>query len=122
MVKLLLDENLSPSIAVALRQEGHDVVHVRDRGLLDTDDPVILEEAFSEDRVVVTVNVRDFRRFAAAREIHAGVVCVEDGGLLRAEQLELVRRVIVAVQAKGDLVNRILTVRLDGEFVIEELP
>jgi predicted nuclease of predicted toxin-antitoxin system len=52
--KLLLDENLSPSIAVALRKEGLDVVHVRDRGMNAATDAAILEKAFEEDRIVVT--------------------------------------------------------------------
>ncbi len=122
MIRLLLDENLSPGVARILREEGRDVVHVRDRGLLGVSDAEVLERGFAEDRVLVTANVADFRKLAQSRELHAGIVFVVDGGLLRDEQLEVLRRVIEAIEQEGELVNRVLTVRLDGGFVIEEIP
>lgn len=60
--KLLLDENLSPSIAVTLTREGYDVVHVRDRGLLQATDAQVFARAFDEDRIVVTFNCEDFKK------------------------------------------------------------
>jgi len=48
--KLLIDENLSPNVAVTLRQEGMDVVHVRDRGMNGASDAQV---AFREDRIPV---------------------------------------------------------------------
>jgi predicted nuclease of predicted toxin-antitoxin system len=44
-VKLLLDENLSPAAAVALRADGIDAYHVRDRGILGATDQELLERA-----------------------------------------------------------------------------
>lgn len=122
MVKLLLDENISPRAAIDLRADGHDVVHLRERGRLGIADPEVLELAFGEDRVLVTANVGDFRKLAAARDLHAGIILLLDGGLRRDEQLEVLRRVTVALEADCDLVNRALTVALDGGFSIEELP
>lgn len=120
-MKLLLDENQSARVAVELRSEGHDVVHLRERGRLGRSDPEVLDLAFAEDRVLVTANVGDFRKLAGAREIHAGIVLVLDGGLRRDEQLEVLRRVLVALRTEPALVNRVLTVALDGGFTIEEL-
>lgn len=122
MVKLLLDENLSPRVAIELRADGHDAVHLRERGRLGIADPEVLELAFAEDRVLVTANVADFRKLAAARDLHAGIVLLLDGGLRRDEQLEVLRRVMVALEGDDDLVNRLLTVALDGGFSIEEVP
>jgi predicted nuclease of predicted toxin-antitoxin system len=122
VVKLLLDENLSPASAAALRADGEDVVHVRERGLLGSTDRDVLDRAFDEDRVLVTANIGDFRKLVAARELHAGVVLVLDAGLRRDEQLEVLRRVIAELKAIGDLTNRALTVELDGGFHIEEVP
>lgn len=45
-----------------------------------------------------------------------------DGGPLRDEQLELLERVIETVTQHGDMTNVVLTVRIDGELEIEELP
>ena len=122
-VKLLLDENLSPWVAETLRKEdGLDAVHVRDRALLDADDRVILDRAYAEDRIVVTCNVDDFVRFAQARELHPGMILVEDGDLLRPEQIQVVRRAVVVLQGERDLVNRVLRIWLDGKTVFEEIP
>lgn len=122
MVKLLLDENISPRAAIDLRADGHDVVHLRERGRLGIADPEVLELAFGEDRILVTANVSDFRKLAAARDIHAGIILLLDGGLRRDEQIDVLRRVMVALEADDDLVNRALTVALDGGFSIEVLP
>ena len=61
-MKLLLDEMLSPAIAMELRARGHDVESVAgqpDRESLS--DPEVLELARAEHRAVVTNNLRDFR-------------------------------------------------------------
>jgi predicted nuclease of predicted toxin-antitoxin system len=121
-VKLLLDENLSPKVAEAIRNEdGIDACGVRDRGLLEATDAEVLERAFAEDRVLVTKNVADFVKLARAREIHAGIVLLEHGGLLRDEQLPLMRRVIAAIRDE-DMANRVLWVAEDGTMRFEEVP
>jgi hypothetical protein len=78
-VKALLDEQLSPAIAELLRKRGHDVQAVGERAdLAGQPDQVILETAATEDMVVITNNVKDFRPLAAERlargETHAGLI------------------------------------------------
>lgn len=80
-MKALLDEQLSPRIAVLLRDRGHDVQAVVERrDLAGRSDRVILEVAVVEERVVITNNVRDFRPLAAERlargESHAGLILI----------------------------------------------
>jgi predicted nuclease of predicted toxin-antitoxin system len=107
---------------VILQGEGIDICHVRERGLLAALDPEVLDRAFAEDRILVTVNVGDFVKLARAREVHAGIVAVESGGLLRDEQLELVRRVIETLRSQSDMVNRVLRVAADLTMTIEDVP
>lgn len=58
--KFLIDECLSPVVAVALIADGIDVYHVRDRGILGATDAELIERAYEEDRILVTSNVDDF--------------------------------------------------------------
>ena len=65
-MKALLDEQLSPHIAVLLRQAGLDVIAVAERAeLVGSNDRAIFEVASSEGRAVVTNNIKDFRPLAA---------------------------------------------------------
>lgn len=79
-MKLLLDEMISWRIAVELRARGHDVLAVkRDRLELEQQpDGTVLGAAGSEQRAVVTNNVRDFRvaheRVVARGDAHFGVI------------------------------------------------
>jgi len=124
-VKLLLDENLSPAVAVALCREGVDAAHVRDRGLTGATDPEVLTRAYEEDRILVTANVADFDALARATDLHAGIVFVEDGDLMRDEQSELLRRVVAAIEAEydagRDMVNRVVRVSRSTGPTFEDL-
>ena len=80
-MKALLDEQLSPQIAVLFREAGYDVVAVVERvDLVGSIDSTILEVATSEGRAVVTNNIKDFRPLAAERlaqgRTHGGLILV----------------------------------------------
>lgn len=121
-MKLLLDENISPRVAEELRRDGLDVCGVRDRGLLEAPDHAVLEWAFLDDRILVTKNVGDFEKLASARELHAGIVFLEDGDLDRSAQLSTLRRVVDLLRGERDLINRVLRVFLDGTIRFDDLP
>ena len=124
--KFLLDENLSPAIALTLTREGSDVVHVRDRGLLHAADVDVFARALQEDRILVTSDCDDFTKLARGAAVHAGLVFFEDGGLLRADQLRLAREALAIVSAElaagRDLVNRVLRIWSNSSYVFESLP
>jgi hypothetical protein len=67
-VKALVDEQLSPQTAVLLREAGYDVVAVADRDdLVGRSDRVVLEVAATEERAVITNNIKDFRPLSGER-------------------------------------------------------
>lgn len=55
-MRFLVDNNLSPLLAESLKAAGHDAVHVRDFRMEAATDLVILDQARSEDRVLVSAD------------------------------------------------------------------
>jgi len=87
-VRLLLDEHFSYLIAQALRADGYDVQAASELGLAGTPDERLLEIATQMHCVLVTNNVRDFmmieREWAAAGEVHQGIIYTDDSSVSRA--------------------------------------
>jgi predicted nuclease of predicted toxin-antitoxin system len=81
-VRLLLDANLSPrGVATPLRSAGHDILSLAaDPAFEGLDDPLVLELAATEQRILVTRNSRDFaplaREWAEASRPHAGLILI----------------------------------------------
>ncbi|MEC4984305.1 MAG: DUF5615 family PIN-like protein [Oscillatoria sp. PMC 1068.18] len=126
-MKFLIDEDLSPTVARFLCEELFlDAVAVRDRGLLSATDYQVLEYALKEERIVITANVRDFERFARAFTVHAGIVFLLEGDLLRHQQIAIVREAIEAIETLletgEDMINRVLYISGDGTKSFEILP
>jgi predicted nuclease of predicted toxin-antitoxin system len=55
-VKFLIDNNLSPLLADALKAAGHDAVHLRDLRMQAATDHVVLEHARADERVLVSAD------------------------------------------------------------------
>ncbi len=81
-MRLLLDANLSPRrIGAPLAAAGHDVLALaQDASLEGLDDPLVLELAAGDQRVLITRNSRDFaplgREWAEAQRPHAGMILI----------------------------------------------
>jgi predicted nuclease of predicted toxin-antitoxin system len=93
-----------------------------DRGLEGAADHELLDRAYAEDRILVTLNVGDFETLVRKRELHAGVVLIERAGLLRDEQIALMKKVAVALAEHGALINEVLRVAVDETLSFETLP
>lgn len=79
-MKLLLDEMFSALVATELRARGHDAVAITEReDWQSLSDPEVIALARTEQRAVVTANLRDFRPLhaelvAPGGKGHAGMV------------------------------------------------
>lgn len=73
MLRLLADENFDNDVVRALirRNPNIDIVRVQDVGLSKTPDPIILEWAAKEGRVLLTHDVKTITRFTYER-VEAG--------------------------------------------------
>ncbi len=65
-MRLLVDNALSPGLAVALSGHGHDAIHVRDVGLAHATDTEIFTFAAGQDRAVLSADT-DFGTLLALR-------------------------------------------------------
>ena len=76
--------------------------------------------------MLVISNVDDFVRLARAVQVHPGLVLIEQGGLLRDEQMDVVRRALALIESElvggEDMVNRVLRIWANLTYVFEELP
>ncbi|MBI4288813.1 MAG: DUF5615 family PIN-like protein [Chloroflexi bacterium] len=72
--KLLLDENISPQVAVRLRQFGFDVVHVREVNLRGHEDSEIMDFASRAGLCLVTLDAdfSDIRNYPLGS--HKGII------------------------------------------------
>jgi predicted nuclease of predicted toxin-antitoxin system len=72
-VRFLLDEHISPEIAIELRRVGIECLTVGELGRLGLSDESHLDWAFDNHYVTVTFD-RDFLRLNATGVLHAGIV------------------------------------------------
>ena len=123
-MKLLIDENLSPRLARWACESGvpaEAVVHV---GLSGATDAVVFSTAFSQDQVVVTVNVAEFITLAAGVELHPGVIVLREAELSAIHQWERLKTALAFAEqtCNGDLINRVLEVLGEGECLLHAIP
>jgi predicted nuclease of predicted toxin-antitoxin system len=77
-LKLYLDEDVDPLLAPVLRNRGIDCLSTREAGNLGISDADQLAFAASQERVLLTFNVKDFvrlaRNYAERGRPHTGII------------------------------------------------
>jgi predicted nuclease of predicted toxin-antitoxin system len=92
----LVDAQLPPSLAAALRQAGCQAIHVIDIGLLAATDQQIWDEAISRSAVLVTKD-RDFPVRRAASNDGPVILWVRVGNAGNRKLIDLAMRALPAI-------------------------
>jgi predicted nuclease of predicted toxin-antitoxin system len=120
-VRFLIDNALSPQVARLLRAAGHDAVHARDYGLQAAVDPVILERARLEDRVLVSAD-SDFATLLAVMRLNKpSFLLFREADIIRAQ--DYVNRIIDVLPVLGrELDAGCVVVFRRGRIRVRSLP
>ena len=122
MLKLLLDEHISPDVADGLRRRHRSlVVHCmnkwEDGEFLGQDDSAILQEATSQRLTLVTYDLRSIplllKNWAEEERPHGGVIFVDGKTIFPADIGGLVRALtdLYKTMGKFDWVDRVCFLR-----------
>jgi predicted nuclease of predicted toxin-antitoxin system len=124
VIRLLLDENVSPALVKRLGElcvYAQAVSHV---GLSGRPDHAIWKYALDHDFTVVTANARDFIELLNV-DVHPGLIVFRQNGLSREEQWLAPVPVIEHVKLSGDqnyLLNKLVEIVSAGQWHIREIP
>jgi len=123
-VKFLVDEDLSPTIALKLPDLGFAATHVTHLDLSSTRDDVLWSKALERDEVVITGNYRDFLKLAASTPAHCGLIVLREGHLDREQQWARVEAAIAYLRDHeiDDLLNQALEVFGLADIRLRALP
>lgn len=73
-LKLLIDEDSQDKVLVRLLREAkHDVVTANESGLMGQPDSVVFSYAREQNRIILTLNCRDFAAIHQSNPIHPGI-------------------------------------------------
>jgi uncharacterized protein with PIN domain len=108
MAQLYADEQFPYQVVECLRDLGHDILTVQEAGKANAKipDDEVLEFATSNNRVVLTLNRRDFKRLHRFQPSHAGIIiCTDD-----ADRSSLAERINTAILETKILTSKLISV------------
>jgi predicted nuclease of predicted toxin-antitoxin system len=124
LIRILLDEHVSPSLVGKLGDKGVFAVAAAHVGLSGETDAKIWKYALENDFVVVTSNARDFIRLLNV-DVHPGLIVLREAGLTRDEQWDRIRPAIDLILESSDdnlLINKVVEISGQDEWEFREIP
>jgi predicted nuclease of predicted toxin-antitoxin system len=120
-MKFLIDNALSPLVAIGLHNVGHDAVHVRTYNLRAADDDTVFERAEKEDRVLISADT-DFGRILAFRNVPRPSVILFRWPALRLpqQQVQVILKNLLGIES--DLENGAMVVIEETRIRVRKLP
>ena len=108
MTRLLLDQGLPREAAEILRGNGWDVLHVGEMDLGNASDERIIEQATTEERVVVTLDADFHALVAVAGSRGPSVIRIRREGLRGPDMAKLIAQIVATTRdelSQGALVS-----------------
>ncbi len=120
-MRFLVDESVSPLVSQRLVDAGHDSVHVYNVGLTSTPDPVILDAAARDHRVLITIDT-DFGALVALSSAITPSVVLFRGEVTRQPSAQAELLLANLDQIASDLEAGAVAVMGDGRVRVRRLP
>ena len=125
-MKFLIDECLSPELALLARESGWpDSTHVSWLGLAGSSDRVITRCAVDDGFILVTHNTIDFRALYGRENLHVGLIAFNTPPRLMDRALQKRLFLLAMIELAGEEhYNAVLeiTVSPDGQVLIARYP
>ena len=106
-MRFLLDMGISQSVALWLKSQGHDAVHLNDENLYALEDKLILEKAINEERIILTTDMDFSQILALNNSIQAAVI-----------QFRTSVFTPINIRIKLELVFHDFSDQLEGDFIL----
>lgn len=106
-MRFLLDMGIAANVALWLKNQGHDAIHLNDENLYTLEDDSIIEKAIDEDRIIITSDM-DFGQLLALNRFRQASVI----------QFRTSDFTPVNIQNKLELLFTKFSNQLDGDFII----
>ncbi len=100
-MKFLVDMPLSPRVAEWLCEQGHNAVHASATGLSKASDKEILNQARSEERLIISADLDFSRLFALSNKPQPGLILLRGGSYSEEETRVLISRVLTLVPERN---------------------
>ncbi|MEX2319560.1 MAG: DUF5615 family PIN-like protein [Bauldia sp.] len=121
MIKLLIDECLTPDLVDIARARWIEANHVSRIGRASSPDWRLVEFALEADVAFVTNDARDFRRLYSRIDLHPGLLIILPQGNYR-QQMRLFRILLDYVEEHPDLVNQLIEIDEGGRVIATAWP
>ena len=119
-MRFLADMGVSLKTVIWLRQSNHDAVHLREDGLQQLSDPLVLEKAYTENRILLTFDLDFGQLMAASKQKLPSVVVfrLNDGR----SQNQIIKLEQVIKEASLALINGAVISVEESNFRVRHTP